>query len=128
MQMPLKHLLSNYKTLIAVVFIAVYYAIAVGYLPLAEGVDVQAVMALLLVPIVALVASDHADTYQFFKQGVQALAGISFADGRLNDAMKVLDKALEWLDYAEAEGLDLTSVTGGNGVGGEPSPSDGVRG
>lgn len=93
--MTVNHLASNYKTLIAIPFIIILFGIGMGLLPLAEGMNPIDAMAMLLVPILALIASDHMDTYQLFKSGVYKLAAIDFADDRIDKALDAGVKGIE---------------------------------
>lgn len=108
--MTVNHLASNYKTLIAVPFMIVLFGIGMGLLPLAEGLDTATTLATLLVPILALIASDHLDTYQLFKSGVYKLAAVDFENKGINQALDVAEKSIRM--YEDMLAKDTPPVTG----------------
>lgn len=108
--MTFKNLASNYKTMMALPFMVALYFIATGVIPLAEGVDTTATLAMLLVPILALIASDHIDTYQLFKSGVLQLASFDFKDDRIDKFLEASAKGLEIYEKMAHKDIDAKPV------------------
>lgn len=102
--MTVNHLASNYKSILAVPFIIILFGIGMGILPLAEDLDPIEAMGAMLVPILALIASDHMDTYQLFKSGVYKVAAVDFADDRIDRAADIAVKGIETFEQLAGMG------------------------